>query len=134
MRLDLIFTVRDIYISSKLNLRTKFNRSRRSTEFKDILPWNISQIITKTIQIHKSIVISFTVKRGILFWVCRKVNGNWESNMIRIFQWKERYCRAITWVRVNKQIQKNRTVRVTVKDPNRKFKYLNSLGLSVSPE
>ena len=38
MRLDLIFTIRDLYINSNLNTLTKFSSSRRSTEFKDILP------------------------------------------------------------------------------------------------
>ena len=33
--------MRDIYINSNLNSLTKFSSSSRSTEFKDILPWNI---------------------------------------------------------------------------------------------
>ena len=38
----MILLMSDIYINSKLNLLTKFPSSSRSTEFKDILPWNIS--------------------------------------------------------------------------------------------
>ena len=49
-RLDLAFTVRYIYTSfpTWVNPLTKFNSSSRSTEFKDILPWNISEKIAKT--------------------------------------------------------------------------------------
>ena len=65
MRLDLIFSMRDIYISSNLNSLTKFTSSSRSTKFKDILPWKISQMITKTIPISTRIVISYVMKRGI---------------------------------------------------------------------
>ena len=43
--------MKDIYINSNLNPHTKFASSSRSTEFKDILPWNIYQMITKTIPI-----------------------------------------------------------------------------------
>ena len=42
-----------IYINSNLNQLTKFTSSSRSTKFKDILPWNISQMITKTPNQHK---------------------------------------------------------------------------------
>ena len=41
VRLNLILMMRDIYINSKLNL-TKFASSSKSTESKDIHPWNIS--------------------------------------------------------------------------------------------
>ena len=47
VKLDLRHPMRDIYINSNLNPLTKFISSRRSTEFKDILPWNASQMITK---------------------------------------------------------------------------------------
>ena len=55
--LDLILTMRDIYINSKVNPLTKFTSSR-STEFKDILPWNISEMITKAVPISTRIVLS----------------------------------------------------------------------------
>ena len=79
-------------ISSNLNPLTKFTSSR-STEFKDILPWNISQMITKTIPISTKIVISHAMKQGILFWVYWKVSGNWDNSMIRISHWRESDCR-----------------------------------------
>ena len=47
-RLGLILKMRDIYINSNLNPLTKFTSRSRSTELKDVLPWNIFQI-TKTI-------------------------------------------------------------------------------------
>ena len=43
VRLDLMFSMRGIYISSNLNPVTKFTSSSRSTEFKDITAWNISK-------------------------------------------------------------------------------------------
>ena len=56
-----------IYTShSNLNPLTKFTSSR-GNEFKDILPWNISQIITKTTPISMRIVITFAVKQWIQF-------------------------------------------------------------------
>ena len=75
--------------------------SSRSTKFKDILPWNISEMITKTISISTRIVISYAMKWGIPFQVYWKVNLNWD-NMIRISQWKESHCRTNTIVRRNK--------------------------------
>ena len=59
--------MRDIYINSNLNPLPKFTGSSRSTEFKDILPWNISEMITKTVPISARIVISYLMKQGILF-------------------------------------------------------------------
>ena len=69
VKLDFIFKMRDIYINSNLNPLTKFPTSNRSTDFKDILPWNISQINTKTTSISTTIVISYPMKQGFLFWV-----------------------------------------------------------------
>ena len=89
VRLDLIFYMRDIYINSNLNPVTKFTSSSRSTEFKDILQWNICQMITKTMPTSTRIVISYAMKQGIPFWVYWKVNGNLYNNMIRISQWRK---------------------------------------------
>ena len=72
---DLTLMMNDIYINSNLNPLIKFTSSR-STEFKDILPWNVSQMIKKTIPITTRIVIMHTVKWGILFSVYWNVNGN----------------------------------------------------------
>ena len=102
VRLDLILSMRDIYINSNLNPLTKFTSSNRSTNFKDILPWNISQMITKIISISTRIVISYAMKRGISLWIWWIVNGNWDKNMIGISQWRESHCRTNTSVRRNK--------------------------------
>ena len=67
-----------------------------------MIPWNISQIITKTVPIRTRTVLSYAMKWSIPLWVWRKVNGNWENNMIRISQWKESHCRTNTSVRRKK--------------------------------
>ena len=46
--------MRDISINSNLNPLTELTSSSTSTEFKDILPRNISQMITKTVNQHKN--------------------------------------------------------------------------------
>ena len=97
-----ILLVRDIYINSNLNPLKKFTSSTRSTEFKDILPWNISQMIMKTIPISTRIVISYAMKWSIPLWISWKVTGNWDNNMIRISQWRESLCRANASVRRKK--------------------------------
>ena len=127
VRFDLILTMRDIYINSNLNPLTKFTSSSRSTDLKDILPWNISQMITKTIPISTRIVISYAIKRGILFWVYWKANENWDNNMIRISQWKESHCKTNTSIRWKKLIQKSMTERARVRDPSRKVNHLSNV-------
>ena len=67
MRLDLILPMRDIYINSNLKQCTKFTSSSRSTEFKNILPWSISQMLKKTIPISTRIVMSYAMKQDILY-------------------------------------------------------------------
>ena len=64
--LDVVLTVRDIYIDSNLNLLRKV-ASSRNAEFKDIPTWKISQMITKTVAISTRIVISYAMKRGTPF-------------------------------------------------------------------
>ena len=81
---NLILTMRDTYVNVDLNPLTKFtSRSSRKTEFKDILPWNISQMIMKTIPISTRIVISYAMKQDTLFSAYWKVNGNWDNNKIK---------------------------------------------------
>ena len=102
VRLDLTFSMRDIYINSNLNSPTKLTSSSRSSELKDILSWNISQMITNTIPISTRIVISYTIKQGILLWIWWKVNGYWYNNKIRISQWRESHCTANTSIKRKK--------------------------------
>ena len=78
-----IFTVREIYINFNL---VPLTWSSRSTKFDDKFPWNISQMILKTIQINSRIVISCAMKSGI------KVKGNLSKN-IRICQLRGSDCR-----------------------------------------
>ena len=99
MRLDLIFARRDLYINSNVSLLTNFSSSRRSTEFKDILSLNISQMIMMTIPIRARIIMSYTIKLGIPYWVWRKANRNWDNNMTNT-QYKENYCKTNTRVRI----------------------------------
>ena len=89
-RCNLIFTVRDIYINFNLDPLTW---SSRSTKFKDTFAWNISQMITKTIQINTRMVISCAMKSGIPFGVLMKVKGNLGKN-IRICQLRGSDCRT----------------------------------------
>ena len=49
---------------SNLSPLTKFTSSSTSMQFKHILPWNISQMITKTIPISTRTVISYSMKQG----------------------------------------------------------------------
>ena len=79
VRFYLIITMRDIYINSNLNPLTEFTGSSITTEFKYILPWNISQIITKTIPISTRIVISHAINQGILSCDYWKVSENWTT-------------------------------------------------------
>ena len=58
LRLELIFVMRDIYINSSLDWLTEFTSSSRSTKFKDIHPWSISQMILKTVPMRTKIVLS----------------------------------------------------------------------------
>ena len=62
-RLQLILTMRDTYINSNLDPLTKFTSSSRSTEFKDIISWNISIMIMEIVQNSTRIVISDAVNR-----------------------------------------------------------------------
>ena len=42
-----------------------FSGSSISTKFKDILPWNISQMITKAVPINTRMIISCAMEKGI---------------------------------------------------------------------
>ena len=64
MRLDLIFSMRDIYINPNLNPLTKFTSSSRNTVFEDILPCNISRMIMMIAPISMRIVLSYVMKQG----------------------------------------------------------------------
>ena len=102
VRFDLIISMRDIYINSNLNQLNSIAAAEANTKFKDILPRNISQMITKTILISTRIVISYAMKWGMPLWIWWKVYGHWGKNMTRISQWRESHCRTNTSIRRNK--------------------------------
>ena len=79
-RLDLILSMKDTYINCNLNPLTKFTSSSRSTEFRDIFPWNIFKMITKAIPISKKIVISYAMKGDIPLWVWWKLRQLLDQN------------------------------------------------------
>ena len=54
----------------------KISTSSRSTKFRDILLWSISQLTTKTVQISMRIVVSSPMKRAVFF---RIIFFNWDS-------------------------------------------------------
>ena len=71
VRFNLIPTMRDLYINSNLKPLTKFICSSRSTEFKDMLAWNISQMIMKC-------RIQGTFGASIPVWAAKKwAQTNW---------------------------------------------------------
>ena len=78
----------------------------------------------KTVLVSTRIVMSYSMKQGILFWVWQKL---WDNNKIRISQWREGYYTANTSVRRKKEIQKSRFQRITVRDPSRKVKHLSKV-------
>ena len=80
VRLDLIFSITDIYINSNLNPLTKLTNSSRSTKLKD-LSNNNEDCSNQHKNSHK---LCNETRHPVV-----NVNENWDSNMIRISQWGE---------------------------------------------
>ena len=77
MNIDLMLLIRGICINFNLNPVTKFSGTdNRSTYIKYTFPWNIYDMIKKSIPI-RIIIKSCEMKRSIPLWANRKVNGNW---------------------------------------------------------
>ena len=76
--------------------------SQNSLVAAEALSLSYDQMTRKTITISTQIVKSHVMKQSILLWIRWKVNGNWDSNMIRISQWMESHCRTNTSIRRNK--------------------------------
>ena len=77
--LDLIFMIRDMCINFILDPLTKFtssSSSSRGINFTDILPWNISLMITKIVSINRRIITICTIKKEHSFWIWGKTNKN----------------------------------------------------------
>ena len=89
VRFDQILLMRDIYINYNLNPLLKFTSSSRSNDFRNILPWNISQMIMKIVPISARIVIGYATKWGTPLWIWWKGNGNWDNNsaLNKTFAW-----------------------------------------------
>ena len=104
--------MRDIYINSNLN--TEFTKSSRSSKFKYILPWNISQHKECPNQ-HKNSHKLFN-KMG--HPVANLMESQWKLryNMIRSSQWRQSHCRTNASIRRKKKIQKSRTMIITICD------------------
>ena len=81
VRFEMILTMRGIYINFNLNLLTKFTWSSRSTKFKNILQWNISQMITKTIPISTKIATRVIPHQ--------MVQNSWGFNMTHLIIWQK---------------------------------------------
>ena len=61
------------------NPLTKFTSSNGSTGYKDILPWNISQMITKDPPNQHENSHKLCGETGNPLWIWWKVNGNWNN-------------------------------------------------------
>ena len=127
VRHDLILTMRDIYMNSKLNTHTKFTSSSKSTEFNNILPWNIYHMIRKFLPISTRILINYAMKWGIPMWIWWNVNRNWDNNMISISKRRERHHKTNTSIRRKKKNKKSRTVRIIVWDLSRKVNHMSKV-------
>ena len=97
VRLDLIFTMINIYINSNLNPVTKFFSSSRNTKFKNILPWNISQMIMKTIPSSTRIIINYMIKQGIPFEFERKSMETETTTWSEFPNWGKDIVEQILW-------------------------------------
>ena len=73
MKLDLILMMVHTSVPKWTNLLTLFESSSRNIQFKDIFPWNISEVITKNIQISTIMIKSCAMKRKTPFCIWRKV-------------------------------------------------------------
>ena len=81
--LDLIFMIRGMCINFILDPLTKFttSSSSRGINFTDILPWNISLMITKIVSINRRIITICTIKKEQPFWIWGKANKNWAKKL-----------------------------------------------------
>ena len=103
VKFDLMLTIKDIYINTNQNPLTKFtsSSSSRSSEFRNILQWNISKMITKTVPISTRMVLTYVMKPSIPLWIW------WKSMVTETTTWSEfsngeSHCRTNTSIRRNK--------------------------------
>ena len=110
--------MRDIYINSNLKPLTKFTSSSRSTEFKDILPWSISQMISKIIpNQHENSLHNETGHPVLSLWEIQwKLRQQHDQNFP--IGRKAIVAQILASEEINKS--KRAGLRVTVRDPSRK--------------
>ena len=104
LMLDLIFTMRDIYISSNFILLPKYSTKFKAPSLKMV---NISLTVNKTILLNVR-TKSCVMKSSTILWVWYKFNVKWDNNMIRIYHWRGNHYRLDTRFRANKWIQRSR--------------------------
>ena len=92
--LDLIFMIRDMCINFILDPLTKFTSSSRGINFTDILPWNISLMITKIVSINRRIITICTIKRSIPFESEEKPMKTEPKTLITISESRDSLCRT----------------------------------------
>ena len=126
LRLDLILSMRDRYINSNLNPLTKFTSSSRSTEFKDIIPWNIYQMIMKTVPISTRIVISNAMKWGIPLYD-GKLTETETTTWSEFPNGEKTIVEQIPASEESIKIQKSRNMRITVWDASKKVNHLSKV-------
>ena len=84
-----------IYISSNQNPLTKLTSSNRSTKLKDILQWNISQMIMKTIPINITIIIIYAMKCSVNHLMCAiacTYTSTRTTNIMHVKNNKHHFC------------------------------------------
>ena len=120
IHLHQLYITRDWYIHSNLSPPTKFtDGSSRSTEFKHILPWIISEMIIKTPYQHKNsnklcserghTVLSLTKLMETVATTWAELPNEMKTTEEQILVSKER----------KKEIQISRIAGVSIKDPSR---------------
>ena len=87
-------------------------------------------MITKAVPICRRIIISWAITKSIPFWIWKQVSRNF--NMIRTSQWRECHWRTNTRVRGKKYLQKDRSVRFTVRNQSRKNSDLGRWALAIA--
>ena len=136
--------MRDVYINSNLNSFIRLTSSSRRTEFKDVLQWNMSHMILKSVPISMRIVISYAIKWGIPFRVWQKsveTETTWlefssggKAIVEQILAPEERHRSRRAWLwnsQSDIQVQK---IIIWVRWVEIEKLWKNSPGLTVQPE
>ena len=115
MMLHLIFMTRDINITNLDPVIKFWSSSSKSTQFSKTIP--ISTIIIKSCEMEISISL----------WGWKKIKEKYNSDIIRIFQCRESYCRTNTRVRRKKLSKRSTTQRIKVMEWSLKVNSLSKV-------